>query len=78
MSIQVKLFGDLGKTFPRKVLLDYESGLTPAKIIAHLQIDRQKAALILVNGQSKPLEEILQLELQDEDVVTIMSMLDGG
>ncbi|NLZ39135.1 MAG: MoaD/ThiS family protein [Firmicutes bacterium] len=78
MSIQVKLFGDLGKTFPRQLELDYEGGLTPDKIIAQLQIDREKAALILVNGQSKPLEEILQQELQDGDVVTIMSMLDGG
>ncbi len=81
MKIEIKLFANLKKLLPpdaegRTATLEVEDGLTVAALVEQLQIPKEMAQLVLVNGVN--IEGEYSRTLQEGDTVSVFPPVAGG
>lgn len=81
MKIEIKLFATLKKLLPphadgRTATLEIEDGLTVAGLLEQLQVPKELAQLVLVNGVS--IEGKYSRTLQEGDTVSVFPPVAGG
>ncbi len=81
MKTEIKLFANLKKLLPpdaegSTATLEVEDGLTVAALVEQLQIPKERAQLVLVNGVN--IEGDNSRTLQDGDTVSIFPPVAGG
>ncbi len=81
MKIEIKLFANLKRLLPTHAegstaTLEVEDGLTVAELIEQLQIPKEMAQLVLVNGIN--IEGEYSRVLQEGDTVSVFPPVAGG
>ena len=81
MKIEIKLFANLKRLLPTHAegstaTLEVEDGLTVAALVEQLQVPKEMAQLVLVNGVN--IEGDNSRTLQDGDTVSIFPPVAGG
>ncbi len=81
MKIEIKLFANLKKLLPpdaegRTATLEVEDGLTVAALVEQLQIPKEMAQLVLINGIN--IEGEYSRTLQEGDTVSVFPPVAGG
>lgn len=81
MKIEIKLFANLKKLLPphsegRAATIEVEDGLTVAELIEQLQIPKEMAQLVLVNGVN--IEGEYSRTLQEGDTLSVFPPVAGG
>lgn len=74
MQIKVKLFATLRDNREKEMMMDLLQGVTPKDIIERLNIRKEEAAIIMINGRSANLDHVLE----DHDTVSIFPPIGGG
>ena len=81
MKIEIKLFATLRKLLPpdsdgTKATIEVEDGLTVAGLIDQLQIPKEMAQLVLINGIN--IEGEYSRVIQEGDTVSVFPPVAGG
>ncbi len=81
MKIEIKLFANLKRLLPTHAegsaaTIEVEDGLTVAELIEQLQIPKEMAQLVLVNGIN--IEGEYSRVLQEGDTVSVFPPVAGG
>lgn len=74
MKITVKLVGLFCIGRFKEKLLEYSSGTKVVEVIDDLQLPKDVLGIILINGVHAAEQDILN----DDDVLSILPLLDGG
>lgn len=74
INIKVRLFANLRENRNKEMIIELGEGSTIKDIIEILNIPREDAAILLVNGLGAELDKILE----DNDTVSIFPPLGGG
>ncbi len=74
MQIKVKLFATLRENREKEMMMDLTQGATPKDIIERLNIPKEEAAIIIINGRNAKPDRVLE----DNDVVAIFPAVGGG
>lgn len=74
INIKVRLFANLRENRNKEMMIELGEGSTIKDIIEILNIPREDAAILLVNGLGAELDKILD----DNDTVSIFPPLGGG
>ncbi|MEL7654924.1 MAG: MoaD/ThiS family protein [Bacillota bacterium] len=74
MQIKVKLFATLRENREREMMMNIAQGTTPKEIIDRLNILKEEAAIIMINGKHANPDQVLE----DHDTVSIFPPIGGG
>lgn len=74
INVKVRLFANLRENRDKEMMIELGEGSTIKDIIEILNISREDAAILLVNGLGAELDKILE----DNDTVSIFPPLGGG
>ena len=74
MKVKLKLFASLRKDRFKEKVIAVNEGTTPFDLLQQFGIEREEAAILLINGRDGELDR----ELQDGDVVSVFPPLGGG
>lgn len=74
MQIKVKLFATLRENREKEMMMDIAQGTTPKEIIDRLNILKEEAAIIMINGKNANPDQVLE----DNDTVSIFPPIGGG
>lgn len=74
INVKVRLFANLRENRDKEIMIELGEGSTIKDIIEILNISREDAAILLVNGLGAELDKILE----DNDTVSIFPPLGGG
>lgn len=74
INVKVRLFANLRENRDKEMMIELGEGSTIKDIIEILNIPREDAAILLVNGLGAELDKILE----DNDTVSIFPPLGGG
>lgn len=74
MQIKVKLFATLRENREKERMMDIDEGTTPKEIIEGLNILKEEAAIIMINGKHAKLDQVLG----DNDILAIFPPVGGG
>lgn len=74
MKVKLKLFASLRKDRFKEKVIAVNKGTTPFDLLQQFGIEREEAAILLINGRDGELDR----ELQDGDVVSVFPPLGGG
>jgi len=74
MKITVKLVGLFRIGRFKEEVLEYSSGTTAAEVIESLKLPEDVIGIILINGVHAGEKDVLN----DEDILAILPLLDGG
>jgi len=74
VQIKVKLFATLRENREKEMMMDIAQGTTPKEIIERLNILKEEAAIIMINGRNANPDQVLE----DNDTVAIFPPIGGG
>ncbi|NLM44995.1 MAG: MoaD/ThiS family protein [Clostridiales bacterium] len=74
MRVKVRLFATLRENRDKEMIIELPDGATLSDIIKHLNIPKEQATLLLINGKFAKLDEALE----DNDTVSIFPPIGGG
>ncbi len=74
ICVKVRLFATLRENRDKEMIIELSDGATSLDIIKHLNISKEEASLLLINGKFAKLDEALQ----DNDTVSIFPPVGGG
>ncbi len=74
MKIVVRLFATLRENREKEMTMIFTKDATPKDIIEQLNIPKEEAAIIMVNGTGSKLDRILE----NNDIVSIFPPVGGG
>lgn len=74
INVKVRLFANLRENRDKEMMIELGEGSTIKDIIEILNISREDAAILLVNGLGAELDKILE----DNDTVSIFPPIGGG
>ncbi len=74
MKIEVRLFATLRIGRSLVMIVDVEEPATPRKIIEQLEIKELEVAILLINGRTGVLDQVLE----EEDYLSIFPPVGGG
>lgn len=74
INVKVRLFANLRENRDKEMMIELGEGSTIKDIIEILNISREDAAILLVNGLGAELDKILE----DKDTVSIFPPIGGG
>ncbi|HYE68982.1 MAG TPA: MoaD/ThiS family protein, partial [Anaerovoracaceae bacterium] len=74
MQIKVKLFATLRENREKEMMMDIAQGTTAKEIIDRLNILKEEAAIIMINGRHANPDQVLE----DQDTVSFFPPIGGG
>lgn len=74
MQIKVKLFATLRENREKEMMMDIAQGTTAKEIIDRLNILKEEAAILMINGKHAKPDQVLV----DQDTVSIFPPIGGG
>jgi sulfur-carrier protein len=74
MQVKVRLFATLRENREKEMMMDIVQGSTPKDIIERLNIRKEEATIIMVNGRCVNPDQVLE----DNDTVSIFPPVGGG
>jgi sulfur-carrier protein len=74
MQVKVRLFATLRENREKEMMLAIVQGSTPKDIIERLNIRKEEATIIMVNGRGVNPDQVLE----DNDTVSIFPPVGGG
>lgn len=74
VQIKVKLFATLRENREKEMMMDIEQGTTAKEIIDRLNILKEEAAIIMINGRHAKPDQVLE----DQDTLSIFPPIGGG
>jgi sulfur-carrier protein len=74
MQVKVRLFATLRENREKEMMMDIVQGSTPKDIIERLNIRKEEATIIMVNGRGVNPDQVLE----DNDTVSIFPPVGGG
>lgn len=74
VQIKVKLFATLRENHEKEMMMDIAQGATPKEIIECLNILKEEAAIIMINGRHANTDQVLE----DNDTLSIFPPVGGG
>ncbi len=83
MQITLTLRGILAEHLPagsgrRSRPVEVAEGATIDALLAHLEVPREMAHLVLLNGEPIPVARLAETSLRDRDVLSVWPPLSGG
>ncbi|MDD2481630.1 MAG: MoaD/ThiS family protein [Lutispora sp.] len=74
IHVKIRLFATLRENRDKETVIELSEGAAVKDILERLDISREDAAIILINGRGAKLDRILE----DNDIVSIFPPLGGG
>jgi len=74
VQIKVKLFATLRENREKEMMMDIAPGTTAKEIVDRLNILKEEAAIIMINGRHANPDQVLE----DQDTVSIFPPIGGG
>jgi len=74
IRVKVRLFATLRENRNKEMIIELPDGATSLDIIEHLNIPKDDASLLLINGRFAKLDDALE----DNDTVSIFPPVGGG
>lgn len=74
IRVKVRLFATLRENRDKEIIIELPDGATLLDVIEHLNIPKEQASLLLINGKFAKFDEALK----DNDTVSIFPPIGGG
>lgn len=74
IHVKIRLFATLRENRDKETVIELSEGAAVKDILERLDISREDAAIILINGRGAKLDRTLE----DNDIVSIFPPLGGG
>ncbi|MGI5997570.1 MAG: MoaD/ThiS family protein [Lutispora sp.] len=74
ICVKVRLFATLRENRDKEIIIELPDGATLLDVVKHLNIPKEEASLLLINGVFAKLDKALE----DNDTVSIFPPVGGG